>query len=47
MNSASNSKVSYNYNAYNAYNALNVTTQEANSNILLKVFLYIVFRYFI
>ena len=28
-------------------NALNVTTQEENSNILLKLFLYIVFRYFI
>ena len=40
-------KVSYNYNAINAYNAVNVTTQEANSNILLKLFLYIMFRYFI
>ena len=40
-------KVTYNRHAINAYNALNVTTQEANSNILLKVFLYIVFRYFI
>ena len=28
-------------------NALNVTTHEENSNILLKLFLYIVFRYFI
>jgi hypothetical protein len=31
---------------YNA-NALNVTTHEENSNILLKLFFYIVFRYFI
>ena len=28
-------------------NALNVTTHEENSNMLLKLFLYIVFRYFI
>ena len=28
-------------------NALNVTTHEENSNILLKLFLYIVFRNFI
>jgi hypothetical protein len=28
-------------------NALNVTTQEENYNMLLKLFLYIVFRYFI
>ena len=41
------SKVTYNYNAYNAYNALNVTTSQENSNILLKLFLYIIFRYFI
>lgn len=40
-------KVTYNYNAYNAYNALNVTTNQENSNILLKLFLYIMFRYFI
>ena len=40
-------KVTYNMPAINAYNAVNVTTQEANYNILLKVFLYIVFRYFI
>jgi hypothetical protein len=31
----------------NAYNAVNVTTQEDNTNILLKLFLYIVLRYFI
>ena len=40
-------KVTYNMLAINAYNAVNVTTQEANSNVLLKLFLYIVFRYFI
>jgi hypothetical protein len=41
------SKVTYNMNAINAYNALNATTQEDNTNILLKLFLYIVLRYFI
>ena len=41
------SKVSYNYNAINAYNALNATVNQENSNILLKLFLYIIFRYFI
>jgi len=43
------SKVSYNMYAINAYNALNATTtnQEDNTNILLKLFLYIVLRYFI
>ena len=41
------SKVTYANNAYNAYNALNVTTNQENSNILLKLFLYIMFRYFI
>jgi hypothetical protein len=40
-------KVTYNMNAINAYNAVNVTTQEDNTNILLKLFLYIIFRYFI
>jgi len=40
-------KITYNMNAINAYNALNVTTQEDNTNILLKLFLYIIFRYFI
>ena len=40
-------KITYNMNAINAYNAVNVTTQEANSNLLLKLFLYIVLRYFI
>jgi hypothetical protein len=40
-------KVTYNVNAINAYNAVNVTTQEDNTNILLKLFLYIIFRYFI
>ena len=37
-------KITYNINAYNA---VNVTTQEDNTNILLKLFLYIIFRYFI
>jgi hypothetical protein len=41
------SKVTYNMHAINAYNAVNVTTQEANHNLLLKLFLYIIFRYFI
>lgn len=41
------SKVTYNYNAYNAYNAVNVTTNQENSNVLLKLFLYIILRYFI
>jgi len=40
-------KITYNMNAINAYNAVNVTTQEDNTNILLKLFLYIVLRYFI
>jgi len=40
-------KITYNMNAINAYNAVNVTTQEDNTNILLKLFLYIIFRYFI
>jgi hypothetical protein len=40
-------KITYNMNAINAYNTLNVTTQEDNTNILLKLFLYIIFRYFI
>jgi len=40
-------KVTYNMNAINAYNAANATNQEANSNLLLKLFLYIVLRYFI
>jgi hypothetical protein len=40
-------KVTYNMHAINAYNAANVTTQEDNTNILLKLFLYIVLRYFI
>jgi len=40
-------KITYNMNAINAYNALNVTTQEDNTNILLKLILYIIFRYFI
>jgi len=31
----------------NAYNSLNVTTQEDNTNVLLKLFLYIILRYFI
>lgn len=39
--------ITYKLNAYNAYNAVNVTNQEANSNLLLKLFLYIIFRYFI
>jgi hypothetical protein len=34
-------------NAINAINAVNVTTQEANHNVLLKLFLYIILRYFI
>jgi len=34
-------KITYNMNA------LNATTQEDNTNILLKLFLYIVLRYFI
>jgi hypothetical protein len=41
MNMNVDSKVTYNMNA------LNVTTQEDNTNILLKLFLYIVLRYFI
>jgi hypothetical protein len=40
-------KVTYNMHAINAYNALNVTNQEDNTNVLLKLFLYIVLRYFI
>ena len=40
-------KVTYNMHAINSYNAVNVTTQEANSNILLKLYLYIILRYFI
>ena len=39
--------ITYKLNAINAYNAVNVTNQEANSNLLLKLFLYIIFRYFI
>lgn len=34
-------------NANNANNAVNVTNQEENYNLLLKLFLYIIFRYFI
>ena len=40
-------KVTYNMHALNAYNALNVTTQEDNTNVLLKLFLYVLLRYFI
>ena len=40
-------KVTYNMNAINAYTSANVTTQEANSNLLLKLFLYMILRYFI
>ena len=40
-------KITYNMNAINAINAVNVTTQEANHNVLLKLFLYIILRYFI
>jgi len=34
-------KITYNMNA------LNVTTQEDNTNLLLKLFLYMILRYFI
>jgi hypothetical protein len=37
-------KITYNINAINA---VNVTEQEANHNVLLKLFLYIILRYFI
>jgi hypothetical protein len=40
-------KVTYAMHAINAYNALNTTTQEDNTNVLLKLLLYIVLRYFI
>jgi hypothetical protein len=40
-------KVTYAMHAINAYNAANVTIQEDNTNVLLKLFLYIVLRYFI
>jgi hypothetical protein len=40
-------KVTYNTHAINAYNALNATTQEDNTNVLLKLFIYIILRYFI
>jgi len=40
-------KITYNMNAINAINAVNVTEQEANHNVLLKLFLYIILRYFI
>jgi hypothetical protein len=40
-------KITYNMHAINAYNSLNVTTQENNTNVLLKLFLYIILRYFI
>jgi hypothetical protein len=40
-------KVTYNMHAINAYNAVNVTSQEDKTNVLLKLLLYIIFRYFI
>jgi hypothetical protein len=40
-------KITYNMHAINAYNSLNVTSQENNTNVLLKLFLYIILRYFI
>jgi hypothetical protein len=41
MNMNVDTKITYNMNT------LNATTQEDNTNILLKLFLYIVLRYFI
>ena len=38
------SKVTY---AMHAYNTVNVTNQEDNTNVLLKLLLYIILRYFI
>ncbi len=40
-------KVTYAMHAINAYNSLNVTSQEDNTSVLLKLLLYIILRYFI